>query len=355
AGANQPTVTKQGFGQKGRVVVVGFLLRNSQEIALADIPYQATLKDAQGATITTVTDTLDLLMPGQEFGVVAEAAVPASAKVAAVDVTVSAGAPIGVDSALTLPVIANPSYGANAEVQGSQPAAGSVLISQASRTVSDLLVTALLFNDQGEIIGGGRGWVDGIDAGAEVGARVQALAGGEPTEVGMFAALTKGSIGKKPAAPKPPDNVMTLPYFGQKIQELPQDHVPGSKRVEYNSNPPTSGPHWQVWAAWGVYEGTTPFDEQFVHNLEHGGVVISYNPDKLSDEQFIEVFDAYKRMRKINFRIILAERKDLPNLIAVASWGYLLTLESADIGAIEGFFIAHYARGPECSGGICPP
>jgi hypothetical protein len=48
--------------------------------------------------------------------------------------------------------------------------------------------------------------------------------------------------------------------------------------VSYNSDPPTSGPHFEVPAETGFY--TTPVEPQtLVHNLEHGQVVIWYSPD----------------------------------------------------------------------------
>ena len=45
--------------------------------------------------------------------------------------------------------------------------------------------------------------------------------------------------------------------------------------VTYNSFPPSSGPHYQQPAPWGIYED--PIKQTIlVHNLEHGGVVVQY-------------------------------------------------------------------------------
>jgi hypothetical protein len=47
------------------------------------------------------------------------------------------------------------------------------------------------------------------------------------------------------------------------------------KKVKYNSFPPSSGPHYQQPAPWGIYE--EPVKQTIlVHNLEHGGIVIQY-------------------------------------------------------------------------------
>ena len=77
--------------------------------------------------------------------------------------------------------------------------------------------------------------------------------------------------------------ISRLPARGQ--TERPGTAVPtqgaqhisvGAVHAPYNSNPPTSGPHYAQPAAWGVY-GSELLDEQVIHNLEHGGVWISYD------------------------------------------------------------------------------
>ena len=66
---------------------------------------------------------------------------------------------------------------------------------------------------------------------------------------------------------------------GQFYESLGQDHIPLGQEPPkpYNSNPPSSGGHYQSPANWGVYDHEIP-DEATVHNLEHGGIRISYKP-----------------------------------------------------------------------------
>ena len=49
-------------------------------------------------------------------------------------------------------------------------------------------------------------------------------------------------------------------------------------KVKWNSNPPTSGPHYGQWAVWNFYDSPVPLTMS-THNLEHGGIVIHYGPD----------------------------------------------------------------------------
>jgi hypothetical protein len=45
----------------------------------------------------------------------------------------------------------------------------------------------------------------------------------------------------------------------------------------WNTNPPTSGPHYEIPAVWGAYSEPVNM-AQLVHNLEHGGIYILYGP-----------------------------------------------------------------------------
>jgi hypothetical protein len=56
------------------------------------------------------------------------------------------------------------------------------------------------------------------------------------------------------------------------IQALTDAHDP------YNSDPPTSGPHMPGLAAWGFYDKPQA-NEELVHNLEDGGVILWYRED----------------------------------------------------------------------------
>lgn len=66
------------------------------------------------------------------------------------------------------------------------------------------------------------------------------------------------------------------------IEEYPnqgQEHINDGETAQYNSNPPTSGPHYGVPAEPGFYEPDSGIEpERLVHNLEHGQIVIWYRP-----------------------------------------------------------------------------
>ncbi len=153
--------------------------------------------------------------------------------------------------------------------------------------------------------------------------------------VGVFALLVwSGALGQQAAS-----------VMGRKIEPPPGDHVPilgrdhipqGTTYGKYNSNPPTSGPHWPSPADWGVYTQPLP-DEMLVHNLEHSGVWISYkNP---ADSEMADRLAAI--VRRYPRKVILTPRPQNDTPIALAAWGRLLKLPGFDEAKIVAFVEAY--------------
>lgn len=143
-------------------------------------------------------------------------------------------------------------------------------------------------------------------------------------------------------------NVQTFPSLGQEHIAFGQQHAP------YNSNPPASGPHLDTPQNWGIY--TVPqIQEQLIHNLEHGGVVIQYN-NLLGPE----VQQLTSIVQNDRYHLILAPYPGLPveAKIALTAWvgpngnpalqkGMLLYCTGVDEKAIRAFINAYRDKGPE--------
>jgi hypothetical protein len=67
-------------------------------------------------------------------------------------------------------------------------------------------------------------------------------------------------------------------YPGLKNNSSHTDVATPDSKVKWNSNPPTSGPHYGQWAVWNFYDSPVPLTMS-THNLEHGGIVIHYGPN----------------------------------------------------------------------------
>jgi hypothetical protein len=105
--------------------------------------------------------------------------------------------------------------------------------------------------------------------------------------------------------------------------------------VQYNSDPPTSGPHLDYIAPWGVH--TRPIVRELqVHNLEDGGVVVQYNcecPDLVA--KLKNIVDKYDK------QVILAPYPGMQHKIALTAWTRLDTMDELDEGRITRFIEAY--------------
>src|SRR5213594_1570909 len=125
--------------------------------------------------------------------------------------------------------------------------------------------------------------------------------------------------------------------------ELGRDHIfPGQAHPDYNSNPPTSGWHFPQPADWGYYNGELP-DELVVHNLEHGGIWISFK--SADDTEVINKLVALAR--RYRSKVIITQRPKNDSRIAVAAWTHLMKLDHYDATAIVDFINRFKNRGPE--------
>ncbi len=178
------------------------------------------------------------------------------------------------------------------------------------------------------------------------------------------------------------ESTKSLP--GSKIDDLGREHVPVGQEVKYNSNPPTSGPHFEDWIRSGVYKEVKD-DGYLIHSLEHGYVILSYNCDH-KEVSFDLVSTAYAHEEEgeasisaslatssaqlsENFnnpscqdlvgelteiynkkgakRIIVIPRPNLDTRIALTAWNYIDKFDVFDKARIEKFIDTHLNQGPE--------
>lgn len=142
------------------------------------------------------------------------------------------------------------------------------------------------------------------------------------------------------------------PKLGQSYESQGRDHLQNENEPheDYNSDIPTSGPHSARPAPWGVAQ-TPVNDETFVHNLEHGGIVIAYQPN-LPEGQIEELRDIAQNIKagegsKKGFKVLLTPRPANSRPIQLAAWRYSLALDSVDEGKITQFYRDHLNNAPE--------
>jgi hypothetical protein len=136
---------------------------------------------------------------------------------------------------------------------------------------------------------------------------------------------------------------LSKPLMGEKMPDQGALHVArGATHSAYNSNPPTSGPHWVGVAGPGIKNEIVP-DELVLHSMEHGAAVVWYRADlEQSEVDKIKVVFNDSSGKKI-----MLPRKDLDVPVALTSWGYLLKLDTVDESIIKEFIETNNDRAPE--------
>jgi len=146
--------------------------------------------------------------------------------------------------------------------------------------------------------------------------------------------------------------------IGVREADLGGGHVADGTVRQYSA-PATSGEHWNTPANWGVYTLARPaVQTQVIHNLEHGGIVIWYDPSLTSEADVTALTNyAQQQVRAAKFKVILSPwtGPGFGHPIAVTAWNWLLYLDSADIDQIRAFLDDHYQQSPEPYGGPGQP
>jgi hypothetical protein len=120
-----------------------------------------------------------------------------------------------------------------------------------------------------------------------------------------------------------------------------RDHVASGQEVAYASAAPTSGTHAASSPRCGIYSQQMPA-EFAVHSLEHGAVVIWYQPSLDTEE--ISGLEAV--VNRFDDRVILSPNAELTQPVVATGWNRLKAYNSAD-PELEQFIATYRNRGPE--------
>lgn len=142
------------------------------------------------------------------------------------------------------------------------------------------------------------------------------------------------------------------PEAGKSIPLMATSHIPtDSDPGQYNSDPPTSGPHYAVEASVGFYDSNSyKYPAGYlVHNLEHGYVIFWYNCNKLSESACADLKTQIKSVIN-NFngtKLIAYPWPSLDVPLVITSWGRLEKFEAFNADKAKAFYRANINRAPE--------
>ncbi len=107
---------------------------------------------------------------------------------------------------------------------------------------------------------------------------------------------------------------------------------------EYNSRPPTSGPHLGSILPWGVYDEPVPEGRQ-IHNLEDGGVGLWFDCPEGCPELVAQLEGIVSD--KGEDGLVMAPYSDMETRIALTAWNRIDRLEEFDEQRITNFIKAY--------------
>jgi Protein of unknown function (DUF3105) len=139
------------------------------------------------------------------------------------------------------------------------------------------------------------------------------------------------------------------------VKASSRDHTTSlDERVKYNSNPPTSGRHYEIPAEDGIY-GDAPQDEELVHGMEHGRVIFWVKPNIPEDQRA----NIRALVEADPYQMFLVPRSKMPYPVAATAWdadpapdgtGKLMTCDQINdktYDALAAFRDEHRSQGPE--------
>jgi hypothetical protein len=126
-------------------------------------------------------------------------------------------------------------------------------------------------------------------------------------------------------------------------------HVDAEDELVYEHNPPASGRHFPTWTTYAIHDEVVKRGH-WVHNLEHGGVVLLIGPDATA-EQRATLFDAYENIPDDpncgHRRCVVTDDPLLDGPMAVVAADHVLEGDALTSEQIVAFATACRDRAPE--------
>lgn len=139
-----------------------------------------------------------------------------------------------------------------------------------------------------------------------------------------------------------------LQQFDDEFTTAGQAHCPRGVdcRYEYPTTPPYGGPHWTIPLRCGIYEQEQLF-EPMVHTMEHGAIVLYYQPLAVDADTVAEMRVAASQLLSEGRRLILTPSTRIGVPVAMTSWGRLMLLDDFEEDTLRAFLDAFEGDAPE--------
>lgn len=126
------------------------------------------------------------------------------------------------------------------------------------------------------------------------------------------------------------------------------EHVAEGTEIDYERTPPAGGPHYASTVNAGFYEEPQSYGS-LVHTLEHGAIVVYYDPAQLSpeaEEHLREFAQTYTGSWQ-SFVAVPNPNDDPEAAYVLTAWEKRLTMDQYDPETARQFTAEYLGRGPE--------
>jgi len=206
----------QGFGQDGRDLGFAFLVENPNvRFAIERSQYQIAAYDDDGTVLETDSGYIELVVPSQTLGVAGTMWLDEGVTVSKVEVQLRQGDTVATDPIPSFEVESSIYYAG----EYSDDATG-IVNSPYNRDLTDIRVSAVVYNEGGEIVGGGFTYLNFILANSSTGVDVGITSSGNVANVELYPSVSGlTSLRTEDALPEgASDIVLVKQGFGQDEQ-----------------------------------------------------------------------------------------------------------------------------------------
>jgi len=211
-------IIAQGLGQDGQELGFGFIVQNpNSNYAYESSQYQIAIYNSEGIVVDTDSGYIELILPGQQLGVGGSMYLDEGIMAAKMDVQINAGNARVSDLSETFTVdklvyIADEYF---SEVRG-------VIRNPYNKDITTLRTSAILYDEIGNIIGGGYTYLNFILANSSTGISLSVVSNGNVSRIELFPSISGLSVlENNDQVPEGASNlVLSKQGFGQDGEEL---------------------------------------------------------------------------------------------------------------------------------------
>lgn len=184
-------VAKQGYGQSGRRIGYGFIIKNAQNFPVDDIEYQVAAYDAAGNVLETDDHFVEIIFANESLGIGGDMILDTGARATRIEVQIHPGT---LDSEFRS-LNRNPLVAENVSYRSDRtyPQVAGEVRNLVDQPITRARVNSIAYDAAGAITGGGFTYLDFVPGGGKAAVTVSTFSSGTPARVELYPVLTNTS------------------------------------------------------------------------------------------------------------------------------------------------------------------